>query len=306
VAAPLGPMAVAGLAAGAEYINLINDLGGNNGVELIGAVGTTGFICTPRFHGALQQSATLAKLGISGRTIMDVVVRAASVSPPLAKALQIPVVATVAAEVAKGTPLGWALAIGVRVIEKIFEGAEPDINDHGAVHANRDQALDWESFLLGRVDDDHVALLSWQGLLSAQMGGGHGVYANRVEVGEWETWRLIDNRDGTVSLQTFNGHWLCAEEGGGRGCQANRTTVGEWERFVLEDLPGGKVALRTKHSASTSACNRTAEPDINSATHVRWAYTQAHRRVRFSHPQTCSGGRRGVHQVPLGPPSAQA
>jgi hypothetical protein len=176
---------------------------------------------------------------------MDLVIRAASLSPPLAQALEIPVVATIFAEVAKGTPLGWALAIGVGAIENIFEGAEPDINDHGAVHADRDQALEWESFLLGRIDDDHVALLSWQGLFSAQMGGGHGVYANRVEVGEWETWRLIDHGDGTVSLQTFDGHWLCAEEGGGRECQVNRTEVGELEKFVLEELPGGKVALRT-------------------------------------------------------------
>lgn len=93
-AVPLGPVAVASLLAGAGYINMTNDLGGKNGVDLIGAVNATGFICTPRFSGILDDADMLAKLGVSGRTIMDLIVRAASMSAPLAQALQIPVVAT--------------------------------------------------------------------------------------------------------------------------------------------------------------------------------------------------------------------
>ena|SRR5215475_11066014 len=71
-----------------------------------------------------------------------------------------------------------------------------------------------------------VWLSGWLGLFSAQGGGGAGVYANRPEPQDWETWTLIDNGDGTVSFKTINGHFLCAEEGGGRECQANRTQIG--------------------------------------------------------------------------------
>jgi hypothetical protein len=141
--------------------------------------------------------------------------------------------------------LGWAicaaLGLGVRLLEPA-----PDINDHGGVHADRDQPQQWESFLLGQVGTgNQVALLSWHGFFSAQMGGGQGVYANRPAVGDRETWTLINSGDGTVSFRTINGHCLCAEQGGGRECQADRTTIGDWEKFVVVNLPGGKIALRT-------------------------------------------------------------
>jgi hypothetical protein len=67
-------------------------------------------------------------------------------------------------------------------------------------------------------------------------------------VGDWEIWKLIKHGDNTVSLQTFNGHYLCAENGGGRECQANRTAIGDWEKFHLVNLPDDRVALRTKAS----------------------------------------------------------
>jgi hypothetical protein len=132
--------------------------------------------------------------------------------------------------------------------ETIGIGGGDSDNEHGAVMADRDQAAEWESFNLLQLDGGHVALLSWQGFFSAQMGGGAGVYANRPQVGEWETWTLIGNGDSTVSFQTSNGHFLCAEEGGGRECQADRTSIGDWEKFQLVNLPDGKVALRTRNA----------------------------------------------------------
>ena len=94
-------------------------------------------------------------------------------------------------------------------------------------------------------DGSKISLLAWQGFFSAQMGGGHGVYANRPQVGPWETWTLIDNHDGTISLQTNDGHFFCAEEGGGRECQADRTAIGNWEKFYLVNLSDGRVAFKT-------------------------------------------------------------
>ncbi len=95
------------------------------------------------------------------------------------------------------------------------------------------------------------ALLSWQGLFSAQNGGGGEVYANRVQVGPWETWTLINNADGTVSLQSTDGHFLSALNGGGGSyCTVTPTVIGNSERFLMQTLPDGHIALRT-HDRNT-------------------------------------------------------
>ncbi len=82
------------------------------------------------------------------------------------------------------------------------------------------------------------------GSFSAQFGGEQDVYANRPQVGDWETWTLIDNNDGTVSFKSFNGNFLSAELGGGVALYANRTSIGG-EKFHLVNLSSGKVALKT-------------------------------------------------------------
>lgn len=79
------------------------------------------------------------------------------------------------------------------------------------------QVGDRERFIMAQIPPgNQIALLSWQGLFSAQDGGGGDVYANRVQVGPWETWNVIDNHDGTLSFQTTNGHLLTATNGGQR------------------------------------------------------------------------------------------
>ena len=90
--------------------------------------------------------------------------------------------------------------------------------------------------------------MSWQGLFSAQDGGGGDVYANRVQVGPWETWNVIDNHDGTLSFQTTNGHLLTATNGGGSGsyCLTTPTNIGASERSDKEDVAGGHIALKTQ------------------------------------------------------------
>ena len=248
IAALAGP-AAAGIAAGviaaSGYILTINKLGGSNGVDINGVVGTEGVIVTPRvgkFYGELIQAARLA---VSGRTILDFLVIASGQVPALGSALNLPVVASVFTAVESGTPLGWALAAALGLAVDLAESA-PDPNAHGHIWANRDEPGAWESFILAQLGDgNQVSLLSWQGLFSAQFGGGQDVYANRPQVGDWETWTLIDNNDGTVSFKSFNGNYLSAEQGGGAAVYANRTSIGDWEKFHLVNLSSGKVALKT-------------------------------------------------------------
>lgn len=245
LAAPFWPPVGAGIAAASGYIEMMNQLGGSNGVDINGVVGTEGLIVTPRvgkFYGELIQAARVA---ISGRTILDFLVIASGDVPALGAALNLPVVAGVLTAVESGTPLGWAIAGALGLAVDLLS-SPPDPNAHGHIWANRDQPQEWESFVLAQIGaGNKVSLLSWQGLFSAQQGGGGDVYANRPQVGDWETWTLIDNNDGTVSFQTFNGNYLSAEQGGGEACYANRTTIGNWEKFYLVNLPDGKVALKT-------------------------------------------------------------
>lgn len=236
------------LAASIAYIHAVDLLGGNNGVEITGVIGTNGLIVTPRLKGVFAQFANLARKDMAAATVLDWVIQAVGMSPALATALQFEPLATVAAAVAAGTPLGVALAAAAlgKAIEEIFSD-NPDPDDHGAVHADRVAVGEWESFLMGENGDGSVSLLSHMGLFCADRAGGWGVHANRPRVGEWERWTLISHGDETVSLRSSNGHFFVAESGGGpdQVCNADRTAIGDWERFWLEPLDGGRVALRT-------------------------------------------------------------
>jgi len=53
-------------------------------------------------------------------------------------------------------------------------------------------------------------------------------------VGPWETFRLIHNANGTVSLLAFvNNRYVTAENAGASALIANRTAIGTWEQFDL-------------------------------------------------------------------------
>ena len=245
VAGPLAPIVSATLAASTPYIQLMNRLGGNRGVEVNGVVGKAGVIVTPIGSGMYEKMINGARFVVSGRTVADFLVEAAVSVPALRNTLGIPAAARVLELVRSGTPLGWAVAGGLGFIINLAL-AEPSADQHGGVHADRDQIQQWETFTIAEVGDGEIALLSWQGFFSARDGGGAEVFANRPEVLPWERWRLIHNGDdGTISFRTVNGHFLVAEEGGGRECWANRTAIGPWEKFFIEFLPGGQIALRT-------------------------------------------------------------
>jgi hypothetical protein len=58
--------------------------------------------------------------------------------------------------------------------------------------------------------------------------------ANRTAVGSWETFQLVHNPDGSVSLKALaNGKYVCADNAGANPLIANRTAIGPWEEFDL-------------------------------------------------------------------------
>jgi subtilisin family serine protease len=98
-----------------------------------------------------------------------------------------------------------------------------------------------------------VNLLSWNGYwVCAENGGGEGVYANRSEVGGWETFSLFDLNGGSldngdlVVMRSFSGKFLCAENGGGFPLVADRDGVGGWETFTIRRTSGsGSISAQT-------------------------------------------------------------
>jgi hypothetical protein len=79
----------------------------------------------------------------------------------------------------------------------------------------------------------------------AEGGGGGVVNANRVAIGPWETFLVIDLNGGAlesgdlVHIQTVAGYFVVAEGGGGDVVNANRTVPLEWETFRIERIDGG-------------------------------------------------------------------
>jgi hypothetical protein len=248
---PLSAIGVAILAA-APYIEAMNSLGGNNGVEITGVFGTAGVIVTPRVGKLPNEIVKAARLAVQGRTILDFAIVAAASIPPLAGVLNISAVAEAVNLLHGPAPIGWVVSAAAGwIIDSVFSHAPAT---PGGVRADRDQPKEWETFTLAQIGADEkgqrVALLSWRGFFSAQDNGGQDVYANRSAVDRWELWTLISNSDGTVSLQSNDAsHYLSAEDGGGSVCQAKGTQIGPWEKFILEFLPDGHVALKTHDKA---------------------------------------------------------
>jgi hypothetical protein len=248
-AGPLAPAVLAAIGAGVGYITTIDKLSGNQGVDVNGVVGTVGIIVIPRGTGLYQQLVQAAKETVAVHTVIEFLIGASAAVPSLGAELGISTAAGVFSKVAAGTPLGWAVAASV-VVGTIINKLEPppDPNAHGGVHADRTAVGDWERFTLAQIGEpSKVSLLAWQGLFSAQGGGGGDVYANRPQVGPWETWNMAANPDNTISLQSTNGHYLSALNGGGPGsyCKADKPLAGNWEKFFVQNLPGGHIALKT-------------------------------------------------------------
>lgn len=238
------PYIAAAIGYSTAYIEGVNWLGGNNGVEITGVIGQQGLLVIPRgVTGLFRELIEAAKIVMAGATVLDWVVAAAAYSPAIANAGGIAAVGSMYNLISSGTPYGWALAAAAGLAIEALQ-SEPDPDEHGHVAANRGQAQDWESFLVQSLGGDQVSLLSHVGFLSARGGGGSAVFANRPQVGDWERWHLLDNGDGTISLRSFNGNYFTAEGGGGRECNSDRPAIGYWEKFVREALPDGRFALK--------------------------------------------------------------
>lgn len=94
----------------------------------------------------------------------------------------------------------------------------------------------------------------------AEGGGGDVVNANRVAIGSWETFTLIDLNGGTldngdlVNIRSVNGYYVVAEGGGDDVVNANRTVAQTWETFRIMKV-GGTGTIHSGDAISLQAYN---------------------------------------------------
>jgi len=70
--------------------------------------------------------------------------------------------------------------------------------------------------------------------VTADNAGASPLIANRAAIGTWETFQLIQNPGGTVSLLALaDNRYVTAENAGASPLIANRTAIGTWEQFDL-------------------------------------------------------------------------
>ena len=119
------------------------------------------------------------------------------------------------------------MSFGIRSpSHNVFVSAQPD----GRLETRPTLGGDWEKFKIEALGDgNHVAIKSVHGyVLSAQPDG-------RIEKrpsagGDWEKFGLIPNADGSFSLRSCHGKYLCND---GAGFVWNRDAAGPWESFDI-------------------------------------------------------------------------
>jgi len=242
----------AAIKGAAQIIAAIDLIGGNNGVDVQGVLGVSGVIVTPRGSGIIGRLIEGVNHGVTAAWIVDFLLLTAHAVPSVGTDLGIATAANVLSSVMGGISVGTALAVALGIdVSGLL--SPPDPNAHGGIHADRKfPPQQWEQFFMSQIGPNgQIALLSWQGLFSAQGGGGADVYANRPQLGDWEKWMLIQHPDSTFSFLTSDGkHYLTATNGGGDGsvCWANADATrppGDPEKFVIEAQTNGRIAIRT-------------------------------------------------------------
>ena len=82
-------------------------------------------------------------------------------------------------------------------------------------------------------------------VVCAENGGSETIVANRSSCGgAWETFQIVNNNDGTVSLRSVsNGKYVCAVIDEKNQLLPRSGSIGTWEKFIIEKISNGEYAL---------------------------------------------------------------
>jgi hypothetical protein len=228
-----------------DYISFVDDIGGDNGVDITGVYPLAGAIVTPHDLGAyrwLSQAAAVA-VNVAG-TLADFVIQAAHQ------------VEWIGAQVCSSAGLAGFLignipgALVGGLLNGLFHKDAPPIRGGIVADKPKDQLGGWNVLTMILIaPPGQIAVLGWTGLFCPQNGGGGEVYANTPGVGAFERLTLEHHtEDGTVSFRTTRGDYFAVTNDSWHTCktdQPNPGGEGGWGRFFIEPRGDGQMVLRS-------------------------------------------------------------
>lgn len=114
----------------------------------------------------------------------------------------------------------------------------------GEVHFDKNQVGSKELLIMVATTNRQVGLLSANGYYSVNPNN-QLVIANRPHLQAYETWKVRYNDNGSVSFQsTALGTWLRSDRDHYKRMSADQTEISSWGKFTIVPLGSGKIALR--------------------------------------------------------------
>ena len=147
---------------------------------------------------------------------------------------------------------------GIRCVEN-GKYVKADLDNGGKLVATSDSISGaWEAFKIVKVGDSSSAKavvsngeyyftsVANGGVVCAENGGNDSLIANRSSCGgAWESLKIENNSDGTVSLKSIaNGKYVCAVIDEQNQLLPRSNSASTWERFKIEKIKDGEYALK--------------------------------------------------------------
>ncbi|MGB8450923.1 MAG: discoidin domain-containing protein [Anaerocolumna sp.] len=95
-----------------------------------------------------------------------------------------------------------------------------------------------------------------QSIVCAENYGDDPLIANRTSAGGWESFQIINNSDGTISLLSkVNGKYVCADLNQSAKLIARSSTIDTWEKFQKVTQADGTIALKAMANDQYVCCD---------------------------------------------------
>ncbi len=97
-------------------------------------------------------------------------------------------------------------------------------------------------------------------VICADNGGNNPLLANRSAYGgAWESFSVVNNSDGTISLRSgANNKFVCMVNDGNKHLLARSSAIGTWEKFYLERITSTQFALKSFTNNKYVTINQSA------------------------------------------------
>jgi len=123
--------------------------------------------------------------------------------------------------------------INIKAFNNKFVCADATVS--GTLVADRDEAKEWEEFIVYSFDSVTIALKSSfnSKYISSDGNKDSELIANRDTIGELELFTIIKLDSGRVAFKAFNGGFVSADQTLNSHLVANRKEIGAWEKFII-------------------------------------------------------------------------